>query len=54
MPDLPCVVTQHPIGGLKPDAVKVKAAAMVADTLKAVSEPAAAGHAAEARFAGRR
>jgi len=34
MPDLPIAITKHPIGGLKPDQVRAKAAAMVAATLK--------------------
>ena len=37
LPDLPIAITQHPIGGLKPDAVREKAAAMVAGTLAAVT-----------------
>jgi hypothetical protein len=44
--DLHVAITQHPIGGLKPDAVRAKAAAMVAATLAAVTEAGAAGHAA--------
>jgi len=46
MPDLPCAITKHPIGGLKPDAVRAKAEAMLAATLSAVAERAVAGHAA--------
>ena len=46
MPDLPVAITKHPIGGLKPEQVRAKAEAMLADTLRAVTEPVAAGHAA--------
>jgi hypothetical protein len=46
MPDLRFAITTHPIGGLKPDQVRAKASAMVEATLRAVTEPAAAGHAA--------
>ena len=46
MPDLPIVVTKHPIGGLKPDQVRAKAAAMVAATVSAVATGAGASHAA--------
>ena len=46
MPDLPCAIPRHPIGGLKPDAVRTKAEAMLTDTLRAVTERVAAGHAA--------
>ncbi len=46
MADLPLAITQHPIGGLKPDQVRAKAAAMVEATLRGVTESATAGHAA--------
>lgn len=46
MPDLPFVITAHPIGGLKPDQVRAKAGDMVEATLRAVTQPIAAGHAA--------
>ena len=46
MPDLRFAITKHPIGGLKPDQVRAKAADMVDATLRAVTEPVAAGHAA--------
>lgn len=36
MPDLPLAITQHPIGGLKPDRVRAKAAAMVEATVAGV------------------
>jgi hypothetical protein len=46
MPDLRFVITTHPIGGLKPEQVRAKAAAMIDETLRAVTQPVAAGHAA--------
>ena len=46
MPDLPIALTKHPIGGLKPDQVRAKAAAMVASTVAAVAQGAGASHAA--------
>lgn len=46
MPDLRFAITQHPIGGLKPEQVREKAAAMVESTLAAVTSGVAAGHAA--------
>ncbi len=38
MPDLPVVITKHPIGGLKPDQVREKASAMLEATIEAVVE----------------
>jgi hypothetical protein len=46
MPDLPIAITKHPIGGLKPDQVRAKAAAMVETTVKSVATGAGASHAA--------
>ena len=47
MPDLPFVITKHPIGGLKPDQVRAKADAMldatVAGVVRAAGATAAAG-----------
>jgi hypothetical protein len=37
MPDLPFAITKHPIGGLKPDQVRLKAADMVAATAGGVA-----------------
>ena len=47
MPDLRLAITQHPIGGLKPDQVKAKAAAMVDTTVSALTAAGAVGHAAD-------
>jgi hypothetical protein len=46
IPDLPIAITKHPIGGLKPDQVRAKAAAMVEATVKAVATDGSASHAA--------
>ena len=46
MSDLPIAITKHPIGGLKPDQVRAKAAAMVEATVSAVATGAGASHAA--------
>ena len=46
MADLPIAITKHPIGGLKPEQVRTKAAAMVEATVSAVATGAGASHAA--------
>ena len=46
MPDLPFAITKHPIGGLKPEQVRTRAADMVAATVGAVARAAGASHAA--------
>jgi hypothetical protein len=40
LPDLPVVVVPHPIGGLKSDAVRVKATPIVDEMLAKLSMPA--------------
>ena len=37
LPDLPFVMTRHPIGGLHPDEVRARAAALVGETLRALT-----------------
>jgi hypothetical protein len=36
LPDLPFVITRHPLGGIKEPEVVAKAAALVADTIRAL------------------
>ena len=42
MPDLRYTITKHPIGGLKPDQVRARAADMVGETVEAVSSHSSA------------
>jgi hypothetical protein len=41
LPDLPFVITKHPLGGLREPDVLAKAASLVADTVRAVCAGAA-------------
>lgn len=43
MPDLPLAITQHPIGGLKPNQVTVKAESLVDALVRGVTEGTVGG-----------
>jgi hypothetical protein len=47
MPDLPLVITKHPIGGLKPEQVAARAGDLLDGVTAALVTQAAAGHAAD-------
>jgi hypothetical protein len=47
MPDLPVVITKHPIGGLKPEQVASRAGDLLDGVTAALVAPVAVGHAAD-------